>query len=56
MAQQANWRFCQGCHAMFFAGYQRGRCPTGNPTSPKGSTSSCHTTYRAGRKLNRSPL
>jgi hypothetical protein len=36
MAQQANWRFCQGCHAMFFAGYQGGRCATGGPHVAQG--------------------
>ena len=36
MAEQANWRFCQKCHAMFFAGYGGGRCPTGGSHSAQG--------------------
>ena len=30
MAEQTNWRYCQNCHAMFFNGYQGGRCPAGD--------------------------
>ena len=30
MAEQTKWRYCQNCHAMFYDGYQGGRCPAGD--------------------------
>jgi hypothetical protein len=36
MAEQANWWFCQRCHAMFFGGYGGGRCPAGGTHSAQG--------------------
>ena len=37
MGEQANWRFCQKCHGMFFAGYGGGRCPGGDKHSAQGA-------------------
>jgi hypothetical protein len=36
MPQQANWWFCQKCHAMFFADSGGGRCPAGDSHLPQG--------------------
>ena len=46
MAEQTNWRYCQKCHAMFFNGYQGGRCPAGGSHMPRGLPSPCRTKCR----------
>ncbi|HEX8709604.1 MAG TPA: hypothetical protein VF723_15295 [Pyrinomonadaceae bacterium] len=34
---QENWRWCNKCQGLFFAGNSRGRCPAGGTHSPDGS-------------------
>jgi hypothetical protein len=36
MPDQSNWRYCEKCHALFFNGYQGGRCPAGGSHSAQG--------------------
>ena len=39
MPNQAEWRFCQNCHCMFFHGFNEfGVCPKGGQHSPAGFT------------------
>ena len=37
MGQQSNWRFCQKCHTLFFAGYTGGDCQAGGYHSAQGA-------------------